>query len=171
VGQGQKTEEVEKRCFMITLPYAVPDPIESQCDQAKYSRWLQRKAVAHVRRDRKRERSCTVAQYKKEIHEAVCQSGGKDFYTGQELSWALVSTYDNLSSRDGRSIYKEKFANLPTIDHTVDDQGHPRFVICSWRINEAKGDMRMDEFYQLCQSILDYRDQRKMALSGESTTE
>ena len=58
-------------------------------------------------------------------------------------------------------MYKEKFADLPTIDHTVDDQRQPKFVICSWRVNDAKGDMRMAEFYKLCQLVLAYRDERK----------
>jgi hypothetical protein len=67
-------------------------------------------------------------------------------------------------------MYKEKFADLPTIDHTIDDQGEPKFVICSWRVNDAKGDMRMEEFYKLCQRVLDYRDERKTAFSAESIT-
>jgi len=50
---------------MSVLQYAVPGLIKVQCDQAKYSRWLQRKAVAHVKRERKRARPCTVAQHKR----------------------------------------------------------------------------------------------------------
>ena len=55
-------------------------------------------------------------------------------------------------------MYKEKFADLPNINHTVDDQGQPKFVICSWRVNDAKGDMRMEEFYKLCQLVLAHRE-------------
>jgi hypothetical protein len=154
---------------MSVLPYVVPDPIKNQCDQAKYSRWLSRKAAAHVRRDRKRERDCTIVQYKKEIHSAVCESGGKDFYTGEALNWSLVSTYNNESSESGRTKYKKTLALLPTIDHTVDASGRPKFVICSWYVNDAKGDLPIEDFYQLCQRVLDYRDEQKMVLSGEST--
>ncbi len=116
---------------MSVLQYAVPGLIKVQCDQAKYSRWLQRKAVAHVKRERKRARPCTVAQHKAYIHAAICGSGGKDFYTGELLDWSLVSTWDNDSAKSGRAKYKRTLALLPTIDHTVDERGKPKFVICA----------------------------------------
>src|SRR6267142_5767691 len=142
---------------MSILQYRVPDRIKEQCDQAKYSRWLHRKAVAHARRDRKRGRACTIARYKAEIHAAVCSSGGVDFYTGQSLEWSLISTYDNESSKSGRTKYKSTLALLPTIDHTVDELGRPKFVICSWSVNDAKNDLSIDEFYRLCELVLKHR--------------
>jgi hypothetical protein len=78
-----------------TPQYLVPECIKGDCDQEKYSRWLHRKAAAHARRDRKRDVACTIARYKAEIHAAVCDSGHLDFYTGEQLEWSLVSTYDN----------------------------------------------------------------------------
>jgi hypothetical protein len=146
---------------MSTLSYAVPDSIKSQCDQVKYSRWLHRKAMAHVKRDRKRDRLCTVAQYKAEIHAAVCEAGGRDFYTGEALDWSLVSTWDNDSAKSGRTKYKKTLALLPTIDHTLDKEGRPKFVICSWYVNDVKSDLTLDEFYGLCKRVLKYRDERK----------
>jgi hypothetical protein len=124
---------------MGTLLYLVPECIKAHCDQLKYSRWLQRKAAAHAKRDRKRDMGCTIARYKTEIHAAVCSSGHLDFYTGEPLDWSLVSTYDNESSKGGRTKYKKTFALLPTIDHTVDETGQPKFVICSWYVNDACG--------------------------------
>lgn len=82
-----------------------------------------------------------IARYKAEIHAAVCCSGHLDFYTGEPLDWSLVSTYDNESSKSGRTKYKKTLALLPTIDHTVDESGQPKFVICSWYVNDAKGDL------------------------------
>src|ERR1700675_1388100 len=99
---------------MSTLQYPVPECIKMHCDQLKYSRWLQRKATAHARRDRKRDMACTIARDKTEIHAAVCSSGHLDFYTGESLNWSLVSTYDNESSRSGRKKYKKSLALLPT---------------------------------------------------------
>src|SRR5262245_36292655 len=105
----------------LNLPqYVVPDSIKTHCDQAKYSRWLRRKAAAHVKRDRKRDRVCTVALYKAEIHTAVLESQGTDFYTGEFLNWSLISTYDNEASKNGRAKYKKTLALLPTVDHTTD---------------------------------------------------
>jgi len=142
---------------MSTLQYVVPDRIKGQCDQAKYSRWPHRKTVTHARRDRKRGRACTIARYKAGIHAAVCSSGDVDFYTGQPLAWSRVSTYDNESSKSGRTKYKTTLALLPTIDHTVDELGRPKFVICSWYVNDAKNDLSIDAFYQLCERVLEHR--------------
>jgi hypothetical protein len=121
---------------------------------------LQRKATAHARRDRKRDMDCTISRYKAEIHAAVCSSGHLDFYTGEPLDWSLVSNYDNESSKAGRKTYKKTLALLPTVDHTVDELGRPRFVICSWYVNDAKSDLSLEEFYQLCERILKHRDKR-----------
>lgn len=38
--------------------------------------------------------------------------------------------------------------------------GRPKFVICSWCVNGAKSDLRVDEFYRLCVRILKHRDGR-----------
>jgi hypothetical protein len=144
-----------------TLRYAVPECIRAHCDQVKYFRWLHRKAAAHARRDRKRDIACTIARYKAEIHAAVCSCGHLDFYTGEPLDWSLVSTYDNESSRTGRTRYKKTLALLPTIDHTVDGEDRPKFVICSWYVNDAKSDLCIEDFYRLCERVLKYRDERK----------
>lgn len=127
----------------------------------KYSRWLHRKAVAHARRDRKRDVACTITRYKSEIHAAVCSSGHVDFYTGEPLDWSLISTYDNESSKSGRTKYKKTFALLPTLDHTLDELGLPKFVICAWYVNDAKSDLTIEEFYRLCELTLKHRDARK----------
>ena len=140
------------------LQYRVPDCIKRQCDQSRYWRWLHRKAVAHVRRDKKRAVACTVATYEAQIHAAVCSAGHADFYTGEPLDWSLVSTYNNESSKSGRTRYKKTLALLPTIDHTVDEAGRPKFVICSWYVNDAKSDLSVDEFYRLCERVLKHRD-------------
>jgi hypothetical protein len=144
---------------MSTPRYPVPDSIKQHCDQVKYSRWLHRKAATHARRDRKRDLDCTIARYKGEIHAAVCSSGHLDFYTGETLDWSLVSTYDNESSKSGRTKYKKTLALLPTIDHTVDEAGRPKFVICAWYVNDAKSDLGIDEFYRLCERVLKHRDE------------
>ncbi len=142
--------------------YLLPECIRAQCNQAKYSTWLHRKAMAHVRRDRKREKTCTVAQYKAEIHAAVCESGGRDFYTGESLQWSLISTWDNESAKGGRVKYKKSLALLPTGDHTVDEYGRQKVVICSWRVNDAKSDLTLEEFYELCDRVLKYRDEKSV---------
>ncbi|MGB9423521.1 MAG: hypothetical protein WBR14_21620 [Candidatus Acidiferrum sp.] len=139
---------------MNKVQYPVPECIRTKCDQAKYARWLDAKACVHVRRDRKRLRKCTVAEYKAAIHAAVADGGNLDHYRGEELDWGLVSSYNNAAAVEGRVKYKRSFALLPTLDHTEDEHGQPRFVICSWRVNDMKSDMTGSEFRQLCARVL-----------------
>ncbi len=58
--------------------------------------WLQKKAQAHVSRDRKRgNKSATISEYKEAIHTAVIECEGKDFYTGESLRWNSIGAYDS----------------------------------------------------------------------------
>jgi hypothetical protein len=135
--------------------YAVPDCIKEKCDQAQYRKWLHRKATAHVRRDRKRfGKELRVSHYKAAIRAAVCAGGERDYYTGEILDWNLVSTYRNADSTAGKAKYKSGFALLPTVDHTLDEHGQQKFVIRSWRVNDAKSDLTEREFRELCEKVL-----------------
>jgi hypothetical protein len=138
--------------------YPVPGCIRKKCTQQKYSRWLRAKASAHARRDRKRNRSgWTVARYKAGIHEAVVAGGGRDYYTGEPLEWQRVSTFQNAAAQEGKVKYKKSFALLPTVDHTFDERGQQKLVICSWRVNDAKSDLTETEFRELCARVLQHR--------------
>lgn len=146
---------------MTARRYNVPECIREQCSQARYSKWLHAKASAHVRRDRKRfKRTCTVANYKRAIHRAVANGGDLDHYTGEKLDWSLVSTFSNAAAVEGRVKYKKSFALLPTLDHAEDENGLPKFVICSWRVNDMKSDMSEAEFVQMCERVLKHRSER-----------
>jgi len=114
--------------------------------------------MAHVRRDLKRGVACTVSQYKEAIHFAVCSRGHEDFYTGERLDWKLVSVYRNEEAKSGKVKYKKTLSLLPTVDHTEDEHGQPCFVICSWRVNDAKSDLTLGEFYSLCERVLAHRE-------------
>ena len=118
----------------------LPDCLQGLSEPDIYLRWLHRKAQAHVRRDRKRygPESCSVAAYKRDIHKAVCAGGNPDYYTGLPLDWTLISRFNNDEAKSGKSEYLSRFGSLPTVDHTRDAQGRLRFVICSWRVNDAK---------------------------------
>jgi len=126
--------------------YQLPDFLQGTLTERAYVRWLQRKAVAHVRRDRKRGNpAATIEAYKTAIHQAVCASNGLDAYTHEQLSWDLLSKYNNEDSKQGKRGYKAKFALLPTVDHVGDGLGTADFKICAWRTNDAKGDLSLAE--------------------------
>lgn len=135
--------------------FELPSFLNGLITREAYVRWLQRRAVAHVRRDRKRGNLIAlVSEYQRAIHNAVCVSEGKDAYTGEQLDWHLVSTYDNDESKQGQRGYKARFALLPTVDHVGDGTGPADFKICAWRTNDAKGDLSLEEFLALCEKVL-----------------
>lgn len=84
----------------------------------------------------------------------MLNGGERDAYTGEKLSWSLISTYDNEEAKKGRRSYKKGFALLPTVDHVGDGTGSPNFLICSWRTNDSKSDLDLVEFQELCRRIL-----------------
>ena len=94
--------------------YQLPECLSKIVEQPAYERWLYRKAVAHVRRDRDRgNETATNEEYKIAIHAAVCASDGKDAYTDEDLDWSLLSKYDNEKSKEHGRVYKKQFALLP----------------------------------------------------------
>jgi hypothetical protein len=119
-----------------------------------YEKWLARKAAAHVKRDRRRNHTCSNSIYKEAIHAAVLLSAGVDAYTGEALDWSLISTYRNEDSQKGRHAYKAGFALLPTVDHLSSDATEASFRICAWRTNDSKNDLSVDAFIDLCQKVL-----------------
>ena len=137
----------------IGTRYALLGFLQGRVTPEHYEHWLRRKADAHVRRDRGRGIECTREDFRLRIHEAVQDSGGLDAYTGQDLDWELLSEYDNESSREGRTEYKRKFARLPTVDHSIAGDAK-KFMICAWRTNDAKNDMELEDFRNLCVAVL-----------------
>lgn len=141
----------------------LPECLKGLCTRDAYCRWLNARAEAHVRRDRKRYLSgCDAGSYRLRIHEAVIAGGSHDYYTGLSLDWSLISTYNNEESRKGKSEYLRKFANMPTVDHEFENDGKQfRFVICSWRVNDAKTHLTESEFCALCEQVLKHQETKK----------
>jgi len=138
------------------MNYELPRFLEGVVSQEKYVRWLDRKARAHLNRDRKLRPDAKYVDYKKAIHKAVVESHGKDAYTGQQLNWRLISKWDNKQAKELGSLYKAKFAELPSVDHVSSRRGASEFAICSWRTNDAKNDMTVQEFVSLCKKIVNH---------------
>jgi hypothetical protein len=144
--------------------YELPPFLAPLASQELYERWLHRRAVAHVGRDRERGNpSATNEKYKLAIHEAVQYWGGRDFYTGELVEWSLLSSYDNIKARGGGRAYKAKFRLLPTVDHVGDGRGEPDFKVCGWRTNDAKSDLTLAEFVALCRKVVEHSDQPRVA--------
>ena len=140
--------------------HTMPGFLDQVVTATAYERWLRRKAIAHVKRDRKRGRTCTVALYKDAIHDAVVLSNGKDAYTGEVLDWKLISTYRNEDSKIGRHAYKAQFKLLPTVDHVTAEASESGFRVCGWRTNDAKNDLPLEAFLKVCESALKHAGYR-----------
>src|SRR5258706_2038775 len=135
--------------------HTMPSFLAESISEVAYERWLSRKAAAHVKRDRGRSQAGVgESVYKEAIHAAVVLSEGRDAYTGEQLNWKLISTYKNEESKAGRHGYKAGFALLPTVDHVSAGATEASFRICSWRTNDAKHDLSMPSFLELCEKVL-----------------
>ena len=134
---------------------ALPAFLAGTVEPLVYEKWLARKAAAHLKRDRKRGYvGISGSLYRDEIHQAVLESEGRDYYTGEALDWSLLSTYSNEASCAGKHAYKARFALLPTLDHVESAQVRSGFRICGWRTNDAKHDLSHQEFIDLCELVL-----------------
>jgi hypothetical protein len=142
--------------------HTLPAFLTGKVSPDAYERWLGRKAQAHVKRDRARGNPGAMrAQYKEAIHAAVLASRGVDAYSGDELDWSLISTYRNEDSKASRSVYKAKFAKLPTVDHCLPGGTEASFCICGWGVNDAKNDLSLPEFVALCRRIIAHADKTR----------
>ena len=82
--------------------YETPSFLLGRCEPTLYRRWLNAKAIAHVKRDRRRGNGTAKREeYMRAIHAAVVSSNGNDFYTGERLEWERISTYRNDESKRG----------------------------------------------------------------------
>ncbi len=140
---------------MTNPKYPMPDFLTKyqQVTQKSYERWLDRKASSQYRRDKKYHTTMkqTRQDYKKTIHQAVINSKGLDYYTGNKLDWNALSTF-------GKENGYKKIPNLPTVDHINRKNAHTKieFVICSWQLNDMKNDLSYKEFLELCKKVLAY---------------
>lgn len=135
--------------------YQPPDFIKSRCSDEKYKKWLDCQALRHVKRDKKRGfTGASAPLYKELIHRAVENSCGLDEYTGKPLRWDLIGTFNNTDAERDKWRYRDKFKDLPTVDHVDRKKEAPSFKICSWRVNDAKNDLTIEEFVELCDIII-----------------
>lgn len=152
------------KAVMKEEKYTVP-PFVQGIESKVYKRWLHRAACRHYKRDRDRKREnreITREKYKLAIHAAVIKSAGRDDYTGKSLRWKLIGKYDNKEAKKQRQAYKKKFGNMPTVDHAENGTDPANFIkICSWRVNDCKNDLTLDEFLKVCAAVLKFQNARK----------
>lgn len=157
---------------MATRTRTLPRFLVSEVAPDVYAKWLSRKAASLLKRDRSRGfEGISGAGYRDAIHQAVIDSNGLDFYTGERLDWSLISKYDNEGSKKGKHAYKAMFALLPTVDHYEASSATSGFRICAWRTNDAKHDLSLGEFLELCERVLRRAGYRVTRADAPKTTD
>ncbi len=73
----------------------------------------------------------------------------------------IGSFKDNKKAKEIQG-YKRKFKNLPTLEHVYreDVSITLEFVICGWAVNDAKNDLSIDEFIELCKEVVEYHENK-----------
>jgi hypothetical protein len=93
--------------------------------------------------------------YSQAIHNAVIETGLYDPYTGDELRWDLISTW-NTSVHADSGKYRKKYALMPTVDHIDPQATTLQLEICSWRANSCKSDLNPEEFVAFCEKVVEH---------------
>ena len=163
--------------------YKIPEfVIKFGIDQKDYIKWLENKARTHYNRDRKHfsekfNSKIKPKEYKMAIHNAVIKSDGKCFYTDEELAWNKINKFGSLSENNTRDYDKRKYELLPTLEHIDRSVHNLNFAIVSWKVNDAKNNLNIEEFLELCKLVISkenniitktapYKKQKKHALFG-----
>lgn len=147
----------------IMANYELPSFLEGVIDRDNFKKWLDRRAKSHYKRDKKYfgnkfPEYIQPKDYKQAIYSAVIFSKGKCFYTNEKLRWDLINKFDSKKS-------KREFLMLPTVEHI--DRSNPNldFAIVSWKVNDAKNDLSLEEFFKLCQKVLNNQKEIKEKIS------
>ncbi len=138
----------------------LPEYLQGTITKGYYNVWLREKTGEILEKDRKRNRPCangaTFTLYENTIHEAVCNGGEKDPFTGEPLQWELIEEWDAKKAKDNRA-YVKRFLLMPTLDHCDPAGETVDFEICSWKINSCKNCQTPAEFIAMCRKIIAHR--------------
>jgi hypothetical protein len=126
---------------------------------AVYRKWLDTRAKQEYKRDVALKRSCAAAGskslYKQAIHDAVVSGNGIDPFTGTALQWDLIETWENAAPH-AIANREEEFSQLPTVDHIDPSSAVIAFEICSWLVNDSKGNLSAQEYVDYCGRVVDH---------------
>ena len=144
--------------------YFLPDFLQGRVELSVYRKWLIEHGCSLFIRDAKMKRPCAAGSnetiYTELIHAAVQRSGKSDPFTGQELAWEIINTWDTKAPWAHDPAVMKKFAPLPTVDHKYPSAAALDFEICSLAINESKSSLTPEEFVAQCGKIVEFRKNR-----------
>jgi hypothetical protein len=133
--------------------YPVPSFLTEQgISQHTYGKWLDKVTAAITKRDRVRLKPAIImpAVVRSAVHNAVCDGGDKDYYTGEPLDWRLLQHFNLEPTRADKANHYR----APSVDHYVLSATNPVFRICSLRTNKCKSDYSLQELEDFCKKFL-----------------
>jgi hypothetical protein len=140
--------------------YPLPGFLENVVTEKLFIDWLQKRAEAHSKRDKKRvEYKVTPSIIKKKLHKAVWHSKGLDYYTGAPLNWSQIGKYKNEEQKIGGLAYYKSFYDAPAMDHEFEEDGTYSVRVCSRRTNMAKSRLNHEEFLAVCREVVKHYDE------------
>lgn len=136
--------------------YPIPAFLSAKgISQDEFGRWLDKATLAHVRRDRKRIKEKIVPKlYRTAIYQAVIERPGRDYYTGEELDWALLQHFA------GAPIPGREDKKVPTVDHENLSATNPIFRICSMRTNKCKSDYSIIHVLEFATALIKHQQEK-----------
>lgn len=144
---------------MSSSAHPLPSSLQGRVSQQDYGKWLERNASRLFKRDRKRGMPYSVkstrAEYRTLIHLAVVNGSRFDPYTGEELTWELISTRRAKKMEGFPGRFEEGYALMPCADHH--NQNTLDFEVCSCRTNSCKNFLTPEQFVSLCELVHHHR--------------
>jgi hypothetical protein len=145
------------------VTYPLPQFLVGLISLLRYNAWIQERASTLYHRDLRRKRPCaingSIAQYRDAIHASVMAAGLTDPFTGDDLLWELIETWDPKKPISHDDFVKS-YCWMPTVDHKDPHATTVEFEICSWQVNNCKNDQSVEEFLEMCGTVAGRGKQR-----------
>jgi len=90
-------------------------------------------------------------------HSAGSRGPGETGYgfPTNKLQCDLIETWGNAAPKGGPNP-EEEFSLLPTVDHTDPASPDLEFEICSWLVNDSKGNLSALEYVDYCGRVVEH---------------
>lgn len=144
------------------------DPPVADDPEIQYDEWIHRKGLSLYKDDKERDRAGrTTKGYMDALDEAVCESRGRDYLTGERLEWRFEP--NGPGNADDRNRAKVQLVGDIEIDHKKSKSAEEGFGICRKRTNGMKGILSARGFIEICRMVSRECERREQENSRKPT--